>query len=558
MVVTRFAPSPTGQLHIGGARTALFCWAYARRSGGRFVLRIEDTDQARSSESSLHNILDALAWLGIRWDDGPAFSGHGVACGGDSRGIGPFEQSRRIELYNREIDRLIAEGKAYHAFETAEELDAKRRAVTAQKNQYRYDRAALTIDPAERLRRAAAGEPHVVRFLVPEESVTVRDRVLGDVSFAAGEVDDFVLRKADGFPTYHFAVVVDDEAMGVTHVLRGQEHLNNTPKHVALQNALGYRVPVYAHMPLIFNDKGMKMSKRERDAAAREVCRQQGISASPTPLVPGDAFAAWLADSKRQLEPEQVNAVAEAVGLHLPEVNVEDFREAGYLPEVITNYIALLGWTPSKNEDGSDREKFDMNFLANDFDLDRIGKSNARFDRTKLLAFNQDAIAAMPEAEFAARWRSWCERYSPELLDALTDERFAMLARAVRPRARSFADAIEPGRFALMPDDGYAFDEKAVAKVLHKGEPSGLAVLRAFRPVLESFSPFEPEPLEAAVKKYCEENGLGIGKLAQPLRIALTGAPVSPGIGETLALLGRASVLRRIDRCLDQCAAVPG
>ncbi|MFN9993558.1 MAG: glutamate--tRNA ligase, partial [Phycisphaerales bacterium] len=278
-VVTRFAPSPTGHLHVGGARTALFCWAYARRHGGHFILRIEDTDQARSSDESARGIMEDLAWLGIDWDEGPEFTHEGRTIGGDPRKVAPFFQARRVELYNAHMMRLIECGRAYPAFESSEELEVKRKAAVAAKQTYRYDRASWHAfpTPQERLARMkdadAKGEPYVIRFFAPAEEVVVHDEVLGDVKYAAGEMDDFVIRKADGFPTYHFAVVVDDETMGVTHVLRAQEHLNNTPRHVALQKALGFRTPTYAHMPLICNMDASKMSKRDKAKTARKTLK---------------------------------------------------------------------------------------------------------------------------------------------------------------------------------------------------------------------------------------------------------------------------------------------
>ena len=279
--ITRFAPSPTGHLHIGGARTALLCWAYAKKHGGRFLLRVEDTDQQRSSESSTRGILEDLAWLGITWDDGPEINYEGHTIGGDSRKVGPYYQSQRIEHYNDAINKLIDEDKAYPAFETPEELEAKRKVAIDAKIGYKYDRAALEIPKAERTKRLEAGEPHVVRFIMPDEPITVHDEILGEVTIKPEEFDDFIIRKRDGFPTYHLAVTVDDAMMGVTHVLRGQEHLINTPRHVALQTGLGYAHPVYAHMPLIFNADGSKMSKRDKDKAAKKACKDAGLSGSP-------------------------------------------------------------------------------------------------------------------------------------------------------------------------------------------------------------------------------------------------------------------------------------
>jgi glutamyl/glutaminyl-tRNA synthetase len=551
-IVTRFAPSPTGRLHIGGARTALFCWALARHAGGRFLLRLEDTDQARSSEASAREILEDLAWLGLDWDDGPELTIDSRTFGGDSRGVGPYRQSERLDIYNTHVDRLIAEGKAYAAFDTPEELDAKRKAAIAEKRQYRYDRAALQLAETERVHRIEEGEPHVVRLRTPDEGITVHDEVLGDVVWGPNEVDDFIIRKRDGFPTYHLAVVIDDALMGVTHVLRGQEHLINTPKHVLLQQALGFDTPIYAHMPLIFNEKGAKMSKRERDVAARAACKDQSIEQSPTPAIDDATFTDWLADKKKQLEPDEVKALADAIDIHLPEVSVADFREAGYLPEVVDNFIALLGWTPSKHDDGSDREKFDLDFLARDFDVARIGKSNARFDRTKLAAFNADAIQAMDDDTFAGLLRDWAAQYDPGLIETFND-RWSLLARASRPRCKTFGDVRTVVAFALTGDDDFDYDDKAVKKFIFKGEPSGLELLGAFRQHLPTS--FAPEDIEEAVSSFAEAKGVGMGKIAQPLRIALTGAGVSPPLGETLALLGRETVERRIARCMHDLSA---
>ncbi len=601
-IITRFAPSPTGHLHVGGARTALFCWAYAKGRGGRFLLRIEDTDQARSSESSTRGILEDLAWLGIDWDEGPEFDAglktptaedsgrwhgeqnHGDGkLGGDPRHVGPFYQAQRIEVYNQWIERMIEQDLAYPAFETSEELDAKRKAVTAGGGTYRYDRAALDVPREQRVARMRAGEPHVVRFRFPDEPVHVADVVLGDIAFDASHVDDFVLRKADGFPTYHFAVVLDDELMGVTHVLRGQEHLNNTPRHVALQKALGFRTPVYAHLPLIFTMDGAKMSKREKDKAAREACKKLGLDAAGVverllpQVVDAGEIANWLKDSRSQLDGEVLTVLASRIGLALPEVTVEDFRRAGYLPEVVCNFIALLGWSPGmKDAQGRDVEKFDMAFLCEHFDLPRIGKTNSRFDRVKLLAFNADGIAAMDDGEFTRRWRAWCEVYAPRFTpgggergrdrspnigqgrDAtggrgLTSDQFDILARAVRPRSKTFVDAAERAMFAVVADDAIVFDAKAVDKVLRKGSPTGLEVLREVRVVLAGVEDFSPEGVAAAVEAFATSRGLGMGVVAQPLRVALTGTTVSPGLGETLAVLGRESVLARIDRCVREC-----
>lgn len=556
-VITRFAPSPSGHLHIGGARTALFCWAFAKAKGGHFLLRLEDTDQARSSEASARAILEDLAWLGIDWDEGPEIEFKGRTIGGDPRSVAPFAQSERLEIYNEHIDRLIAEGKAYHAFDDAHELAAKREAAHIERRQYRYDRAALQLPEAERAERVADGEEHVVRLMMPDEGVRVHDEVLGEVSFAPGELDDFIIRKMDGYPTYHFAVVVDDALMGVTHVLRGQEHLNNTPRHVALQQALGFETPVYAHMPLIFNDKGAKMSKRERDSTVKEIFKRRSVdevyAELPEGIISIEELADWAGDKKAQLEGETLDRLAEALGLLLPEVSVEDFRKAGYLPEVITNFISLLGWTPSKQDGGGDREKFDMDFLAKDFDIAKIGKSNARFDRAKLMAFNTDVITQMPADEFVERFAGYCRDYEPAIVDKLSDESFRVIALAVQPQCKTFFDAARRCVFAVTPAKEIVFDEKAVKKNLTRNDAAGLGVLRDFRGVLAEHGDWSPEPLSKLVADYCEKNEIGMGMVAQPIRVAVTGTPVSPPIGETLAALGKDETLDRIDRCVTEC-----
>jgi glutamyl/glutaminyl-tRNA synthetase len=561
IVVTRFAPSPTGHLHVGGARTALFNWALAQRLGGHFLLRIEDTDQARNSREAVRGILEDLAWLGIHWQEGPEHAG----IGGDPRGVGPFFQSERLARYDAALARLIERDLAYPAFDTPAELEALRRAASAEKRAFRYVRAA-SWDRAAGLARMPR-EPHVVRLRAPLEAILVRDQILGDVSFGPDQIDDFVLRKRDGFPTYHLAVVVDDEAMGVTHVLRGPEHLSNTPKHIALQRALGFGTPTYAHIPLIQNPDGSKMSKRDKDKAARSLAQQTFAAdaakrARAEQAVDAKRLAAWLADTKSQLETSEVDALESALGLELPSVSVEDFRQAGYSPETLVSYLALLGWNPGeKLPDGRDREQFSLADLAEKLSLERIGRGQAKFDRAKLLAFSQEQLAALPEAEWLARWGAWCERYRERVAASGAEPRRVLddpararvFAASMRTRCATLAAATAlngPGRFALVADDAFAYDPRAVAKWLANGDPSGHAILERVRATLGELAPFEPAAIEARVAELCEASGLGMGRVAQPLRVALTGAASSPPLGETLAVLGRDSVLARIDRCL--------
>ncbi len=575
-VVTRFAPSPTGHLHVGGARTALFCWAFARRHGGRFMIRIEDTDQARSSEESARGILDDLAWLGIAWDDGPRLGEIGAA----SRPVGPYFQAQRLDLYNAYTEHLVRCGRAYPAFESAEELDALRRAAVAEKRTFRYTRPADVVSgqfPQQRWARACAGEPHVVRFVMPAERLTVDDQVLGEVAFAAGELDDFVIRKGDGFPTYHFAVVIDDELMGVTHVLRAQEHLMNTPRHVALQRALTrlpdhadpgaaaapFRTPVYAHLPLICNMDGSKMSKRDKAKAARKAARD-AMSRNPLLAVPIVARAVGVteADLARFLEGDSdaldiATALADHFRVALPEIEVWDYRASGYLPETLVNFLALLGWNPGqKTPDGKDLEKFDAAFLAQHFGLERIGRTSARFDRVKLLSFNADALAALSDAEFLERLRRWAGQFDTPLrvdLDRQSPARLDALVRMARPRCRVLRDFAKVVAFALVDDEALAFDDTAMDKHVRAGR--GAEVLRAFGAHLSPAPDSEPvasEPVEAWVKAWAEAQSLKMGEVAQPLRVALTGGTVSPPLGEVAAVLGRASARRRIARCLER------
>jgi glutamyl-tRNA synthetase len=370
----------------------------------------------------------------------------------------------------------------------------------------------------------------------------VVDVVLGEIAFGEDQLDDFVLRRRDGFPTYHFAVVVDDELMGVTHVLRGQEHLGNTPRHVALQRALGFRTPVYAHMPILLNADGSKLSKRDKEAAVRAAGER----------IP-ELGAALQRAVDQALDPDVAKQLAGQFGIELPLIDVEDFRQAGVLPEVLCNYLALLGWSPGeKDAEGRDLERFDNAYLAAHFSLERVGRGNARFDREKLLAFNQDAIAKLSDDAFLAALHAWCARYAPawSARDAGWLRRYAAM---VRSRCRTLADAVSPrgpGAFAFAQDEALAYDEAAVTKWLRKGEPSGLSLLADVRAEVGRVEPFEPAAIEAAVKQFAEARGVGMGKVAQPLRVAATGGAASPPLGETLAILGRDAVLRRIDRCL--------
>ncbi len=479
---TRFAPSPTGSLHVGGARTALYNYLLARKHGGRFLLRIEDTDAARHREEAVEQICRDLRWLGIAWDEG-------FDAGGDT---GPYRQSLRLEVYRAYVDRLLDDGRAYYAFETKEELDELREAARAAKRDFRYPRPDTLPGRDEAAAARAAGRPAVVRFLCPDRDVTIQDRVFGAVTIGAAQLDDFIIVKDDGNPTYHLANVVDDGLMEVDFVCRGQEFLGQTWRQVLLREALGFPEPSYAHLPLIMDMEGKKLAKR--DGA----------------------------------------------------VEVDQFRRGGYLPEALVNFIALLGWHPE-----GDREKYTLDELIDRFDVGDLGKSNARFDREKLLAFNRDAAAAADEETLLARFKEYLAAAETPIP---RDDRLLRKLLALSAGFRTFADVAAKCGPLFVDDEAIAYEPKAVKKVLLKNEGAGLAVLRAVRPMLEETA-WDAESLESWLKDYCETNDLGMGKVAQPLRVAVTGGTVSPSLFDTLVILGRERTLARIDRCL---AAVDG
>lgn len=532
-VVDRFAPSPTGYLHVGGARTALFNWLLARHTGGRFLLRIEDTDLARSTEQAMLQLLEDLRWLGLQWDNADLVF-----------------QSKRVDTYNRIIDGLIARGLAYKAYDTNEELDAMRNEAERARRQFVYRRGPLPAEEAARFE--AQGRVPVVRFIMPVKEYRFTDEVLGEIALPAEEADHFVIRKSDGMPTYHFAVVVDDAEMGITHVLRGQEHTKNTFRHIALQEALGYPRPAFAHLTTIQNPDGSKMGKRDRDKAVRQRAQEwlKSSKKSPTELaslakLPDQRVASWLGDSKKQLDiPEQL-AVMHVIGLSsagLPEILVHDFRKNGYLPEALLNFLALLGWSP-----GGDREHMSMGEMVVLFSLDRVGKSNPKFDRTKLLAFNTEAAAAAPIERLVAAFRDYLSVNPESPLNAADDTSLAKLLQ-MKKGFRLLREVDEASRFLFTPDDQIVYAADAVEKVLRK--QNGFAVLQDLRGILPSLPDWTAGTLDAAVKQYAEQNALGLGKVAQPIRVGVSGTTISPPIFESLELLGRDRTLARIDRCL--------
>ncbi|MCG3125304.1 MAG: Glutamate--tRNA ligase [Phycisphaerae bacterium] len=544
-VRTRFAPSPTGYLHIGGARTALFNYLLARRSGGKFALRIEDTDQTRNIAGAEQKLLDDLRWLGLHWDEGPGVGGP----------AGEYHQSRRLASYQRVARELLDSGKAYYATETREELEAMRRAAQKEQGGFLYRRPTHFPSESEAQKARDEGRPVVVRLKMPPRDVVVSDQILGEVRIAASELYDFVLLKADGWPTYHFAVVVDDEAMGVTHVLRGQEHLMNTPNHIALQEALGYRTPVYAHLPIIMNMDGSKMSKREKDRAVRAAAAarlaagggERAALAAAASADPG-SFEAWLTGDA-QLDGDALRRLARELHVQLPEIEIHDFRLSGYLPETLLNFIALLGWSP-----GDGRERMSLEEMTAAFSVERIGKTNARFDRAKLLNFNTQAIAAAPKERLLAALRDYLGVSERSPLAGVPDDTLRRLLE-INDGLRLFRQLEEKCAALFAPDEALSYDDDAVQKTLIKGERAGLHVLAELQPVLAAVGDWRAAALETAIKGFGESRGLGLGKVAQPIRVAVCGNTVSPPIFDTLELIGRERVLRRIGETLRRLAA---
>ncbi len=536
MVVTRFAPSPTGYLHIGGARTALFCLLWARKTGGKFILRIEDTDQNRNTPTAMQQVLDDLCWLGLNWDEGPQVGGPN----------GPYLQSQRLAIYQKYVDKLLDSGLAYYCFDTPEELRAMREKAAAAKQNFTYPRPAKfpTLQDVKQAREQ--GKPVVVRFCMTNNEIVVNDLIRGQVRFNGRELGDFIILKSDGFPTYHFACVVDDELMGITHVLRGQEHLMNTPCHIALQKALDFRTPQYAHITLTVNQGGGKLSKRDRAKALREhILAHKEIDINRLIQVGGlgeNEMKEFL-EARSVPDNPQVDAMAEYLGIHLPEINVIDFRRSGYLPEAIVNFIALLGWNP-----GGDREIMTFEQLIEAFDPSRFSSANSLFDRSKLIAFNTEHIKMLDPEKLLMHFKEYLN--ANKLPMAGADD--AVLGRLLQicHGARTLEEVKNKSEFLFMENDKIRYDSDAVDKILLKGEKQGLEMLWLLRDKLAQLSPVNARTLEAMLRGLAEEKAVGLGKVAQPLRVAITGTTVSPPIFDSIDMLGMDNTLARIDNTL--------
>ena len=476
----RFAPSPTGYLHVGGARTALFNWLLARRVGGVFVLRIEDTDVERSSAEMVDGILDGLRWLGLVWDEGPKIGGS----------YGPYFQSERVDRYRAMAEALVASGHAYYCYCNPDELKAKREAAERAGAAWRYDRTCASLAPDIIAARERDRVPRAIRFRVPDRATRFVDRVHGPIEFDGAHIEDFVVLRSDGHPTYHLSVVSDDVEMAITHVIRGDDHISNTPKQILLYEAVGARVPEFAHVPLILGPDKKRLSKRHGATSVMEYARQ------------------------------------------------------GYLPEAMVNFLALLGWSPGSG----DREIFTRDELAERFALDGISGGNAVFNPEKLDWFNQQHLMRLAPDELARRVKPWLEEagvWSDDFLGARHAWFFAVL-ELLAPRAKRLGDFVSLGRFFFT--DAIDHDEAAVQKHLR---PAGMDEhLRAAAAALSTLETFDPQSTEAAVRVVADARGVKAAALIHSLRVAITGRTVSPGLFEVMSLVGRDRVLARVERAI--------
>jgi glutamyl/glutaminyl-tRNA synthetase len=538
-IVTRFAPSPTGYLHIGGARTALFNWLLARKTGGKFILRIEDTDLKRNTPTATQQVISDLRWLGINWDEGPEVDGPN----------GPYFQSQRKESYNKYARELLDKGRAYYCFETAEELLKLRKEAEAQKKGFVYQRPSVLPTEADVEKAKAAGKPVTVRFAMPEGTIIVNDLVRGEVSFNTAELGNFIIIKSDGFPTYNFACVVDDHLMGITHIIRGQEHLMNTPGQQSLWQTLGFGdLPKYAHMSVTISESGGKLSKRERPQTLRKAIKERPDIYLEKLADVGGIDAEQLKDflaGESVPDVPAIEAMAKYLGVELPEINVVDFFKSGYIPEAMVNFIALLGWNP-----GGKKEIMPLDELIQSFDITRLTKSNSLFDRGKLIAFNTEHIKMLPKEKLLAHLRAYLKAIDSPVAKA-DDEKLQRLIK-ICEGARTLADIEHKCRFLFIDNDKIEYDEKAVQKVLLKD--NGLAMLKIVRYKLAEMQEFAEQGIEDMLRALAEEHKVGLGKVAQPLRVAITGTTVSPPIFDSVQLLGKQNTLARIDNTLKKFA----
>jgi glutamyl-tRNA synthetase len=510
MIRTRFAPSPTGYLHIGGVRTALFCWLFARRNGGQFILRIDDTDQQRNVEEALAPILDGLRWLGIDWDEGPGVGGPHA----------PYYQSQRADRYQAAVDKLLALGRAYRDYATTEELQAERDAAQNEKRSFVYSRRFMARTPEDCRRFEAEGRQGVVRLMMPREGVlTLSDLVRGEVQFEWAREQDHVIQRADGSCLYHLANVVDDEDFEITHVIRAEEHLSNTPRQVFILESLGYRRPQYAHLPFVAEPGSKtKLSKRKLDKYLK------------------NKDFANLVEHGRKIA-ERIGHPTEADAFN--PVIVDFYKTVGYLPEAIVNYLALLGWSLDDKA-----EHFSMQDLIENFSLERVGKSPASFDCQKLWAFEDRHFQLLPLAKKLDMVTPFVQKAG--FADA-SKERIQAVLLAAGDRIKVAGDILSFDEF-LLSDDAFPYDEKSVEKHLRKAE--AVELLKKFRTPLATAEPFDASTLEKLLHHFTLSENIKPNQIIHALRVSVTGKSVGLGLFDTLAILGKDACLRRIERTL--------
>jgi glutamyl-tRNA synthetase len=516
-VRTRFAPSPTGYLHIGGVRTALFNWLFARQHGGQFILRIDDTDVARNVDEALEPILSGLKWLGIDWDEGPGVGGPHA----------PYFQSQRAEGHKAAVERLLASGHAYRDFGRPDELDEERKAAQAAGKPFLYSRRFAAFDAATARRFEAEGRASVVRLTMPREgALVIDDAVRGRVEFAWEREQDHVIQRADGSCLYHLASVVDDHDLAITHVIRAEEHLSNTPRQAFIALSLGYPLPAYAHLPLVAEPGSRtKLSKRK--------------------------LAQYLKNNDFKQVMEHGLKIAERMGVKAEAdtfnpVIVDFYREVGYLPWAIDNYLTLLGWSYDDKT-----EFFSRDELIERFTLERINSSPASFDPKKLWAVQDHYMATLSTAEKLALMLPFLAKAGlvadPPAADAV--ETVRRVIEASGDRLKVAGDILAYADFFLVAEP--PLDAAAVQQRLAK--PGVKDLLAAFGKAIEAVEPFEPAGLEAALKGVVEQAGVKVGDLVHAVRVAVTGKTVGPGLYDCLAILGRDRSLARIAHALPLC-----
>lgn len=519
-VRTRFAPSPTGYMHIGGMRTALFNWLWARHNGGRFVLRIDDTDRQRNVEEALEPILQAFRWLELEWDEGPEVGGE----------FGPYLQSQRFDLYAQSAEKLLAEGKAFRDFDPPEVSRADREAAEKEKRNYLNVRRSLELSDAEVAQSLEEGKPYVVRFLVDRKrKLSIDDAIRGRVEWDCGQIPDPVILRGDGTPLYNFATVVDDGAMAISHVIRAEEHLSNTPVQVLMHEALGHELPTFAHIPFVAAP-GTKEKLSKRDKAIEKYRRNPKF--------------------KRMFELADDRLPKLGLGSSdtLNPVMVAYYETLGYLPEAIFNALARLGWSLNDKTEILSRET-----VVENFTLERVIKGSAGLDPDKLDSYqlhwmqqrtlDEKITGCLPYLEKAGRLDQ-----SPPAAPGGTETYVGRLITILEDRLKIFSDILDYDEY-FVADDALQYDEKTFKKRL-TNSPDSVALLKKYRDVLAEVEPFDIPTTEASLKGFVEAEGRKLGDVIHALRVAVTGKPKGPGMFDCLALLGKDRCLARVDRAL--------